>query len=58
MYTIHELDRIDLNPLSFEGKSFSGEYLMNHGLELPYRHDVDWGKKNEWASRVLEITAE
>ena len=58
MYTIHELDRIDLKPLSFEGKSFSGEYLMNHGLELPYRHDVDWGKKNEWASRVLEITAE
>ena len=58
MYTIHELDCIDLNPLSFEGKSFSGEYLMNHGLELPYRHDVDWGKKNEWASRVLEITAE
>ncbi len=52
-YTIHELNRIDVRPLEFEGKSFSGSYLMNHGLEIPYNNDVEWNKKNEWSSRVL-----
>ena len=53
MYKVHELNRIDLNPLDCEGKSYSGAYLMSHGLEMPYRNEVDWGKKNDWASRVL-----
>ena len=53
MYKVHELNRIDLNPLDCEGKSYSGAYLMSHGLEMPYRNDVDWGKKNDWSSRVL-----
>ena len=52
-YTVHELNRIDIRPLEFEGKSFSGAYLMSHGLEIPYRNDVEWNKKNEWSSRVL-----
>src|SRR5574344_1082415 len=58
MYKVHELDRIDKEPLFCEGKSYSGAYLMEHGLDLPYRHNVDWGKKNEWSSRVLQLTAE
>jgi len=58
MYKVHELNRIDLKPLDCEGKSFSGAYLMSHGLEMPYRNEVDWGKKNEWASRVLYLEAE
>ncbi len=53
IYKVHELNRIDLNPLDCEGKSYSGAYLMAHGLEMPYRNDVEWGKKNEWSSRVL-----
>ena len=53
LYKVHELNRIDLKPLDCEGKNYSGAYLMNHGLEMPYRNDVDWGKKNEWSSRVL-----
>ena len=53
MYKVHELNRIDVRELDIEGKSFSGAYLMNHGLELPYTHDVDWGKKTNWSSRVL-----
>ncbi len=53
LYKVHELNRIDLNPLDCEGKSYSGAYLMNHGLEMPYRNEVDWGKKNDWSSRVL-----
>ncbi len=34
-YTVHELNRIDNEPLSFEGKSFTGRYLMSNGLEIP-----------------------
>ena len=58
MYKVHELNRIDRSPLDVEGRSFSGAYLMNHGLEMPYTHDVDWGKKTNWSSRVLYLEAE
>ena len=59
MYKIHELNRIDKNPMDVEGKSFSGAYLMNHGLEMPYRNEpADWSKKNDWSSRVLLLEAE
>ena len=53
MYTIRELNRVDVRPLDIEGKSFSGAYLMSHGLEMPYRNDVEWNKKSDWSSRVL-----
>ena len=56
-YRITELDRIDNSPLAFEGKTFSGEYLMQNGLEMPYRHVVDYHKQNDWASRVLLLEA-
>lgn len=52
-YRIKELNRIDNQPLSFEGKSFSGEFLMSNGLEIPYKHTVDYHKQNDYASRVL-----
>ncbi len=58
MYKVHELNRIDNRPLDVEGRSFSGDYLMNHGLEMPYTHDVDWGKKTNWSSRVLYLEGE
>ena len=57
-YRVTELNRIDHSPLSFEGKTFSGEYLMQNGLEIPYGHNADWGKANEWASRVLLLEEE
>lgn len=57
-YRVTELNRIDHNPLAFEGKTFSGEYLMQNGLEIPYGHNADWGKANEWASRVLLLEEE
>ena len=53
-----ELNRIDLKPLDVEGKTFSGAYLMNHGLEMPYRNEPEWSKKNDWSSRVLLLEAE
>ena len=53
LYKVHELNRVDLHPLDCEGKTYSGAYLMSHGLEMPYRNDVEWGKKTDWSSRVL-----
>ena len=58
MYKVRELDAIDNKPLDCEGKSYSGQYLMEHGLEMPYVHDVDYGKKVDWSSRVLYLEAE
>jgi len=57
-YRVNELNRIDNKPLAFEGKTFTGAYLMANGLELPYRHDVDHAKLNDWSSRILKLTAE
>ena len=55
LYTIHELNRIDKQPLSYEGKSFSGKYLMEVGLEIPYTHNTDWPLQSSWSSRILLI---
>lgn len=54
-YRIHELNRIDNAPLSFEGQTFSGAYLMANGLEMPYNHRVDYHKQNDFSSRVLSL---
>ena len=52
-YRVKELNRIDNEPLVFEGKVYSGAYLMANGLEIPYTHKVDYHKLNDYASRVL-----
>jgi len=57
-YTVHELNRIDKKPLPCEGKSYSGAFLMQNGLEMPYTHDVEHNKLNDWSSRVLQLIAE
>lgn len=54
-YTIRELNRIDRKPLPFEGKSFSGRFLMENGLEIPYNHDLPSEEKTDWSSRVLAL---
>lgn len=54
-YRIKELTRIDNNPLKFEGKTYTGEYLMANGLEIPYNHTVDYHKQNSYSSRVLYL---
>ena len=58
MYKVHELNRIDLKPLDVEGKSFSGAYLMSHGIDVPYRNEPEWSKKSDWSSRILYLEAE
>lgn len=57
-YRIHELNRIDNEALPYEGKVFSGKFLMENGLEIPLKHKVDYHKQNDWSSRVLYLTAE
>ena len=54
-YKVHELNRIDDTPLSFEGKTFSGAFLMNNGLDIPLEHNLDWNKRLPFASRVLYL---
>lgn len=54
-YKVSELNRIDNFPLDFEGKVFTGAYLMANGLEIPYNHRVDYHKQNDYSSRVLYL---
>ncbi len=58
VYTIHELNRIDNQPLPYEGKRFTGRYLMDNGLEMPLTYKVDYNKNTDYASRVLRLMAE
>lgn len=54
-YKVTELNRIDNKPLDYEGKTFSGAFLMANGLEMPYNHLVDYHKQNDYASRILYL---
>ncbi len=56
-YTVTELNRIDNTPLPYEGKSFTGRFLMDNGLEMPLDHNVDYHKRNDYASRILRLKA-
>ena len=59
MYKVHELNRVDLHPMDVEGKVFSGEYLMNNGLEMPRSNNPKWASmRSDWSSRVLLLEAE
>jgi alpha-galactosidase len=55
MYKVHELNRIDNVPLPYEGLAFSGKFLMENGLEIPLKHNVDYHKQDDWSSRVLYL---
>ena len=55
MYRVHELNRIDNVPLPYEGLAFSGKFLMENGLEIPLKHNVDYHKQDDWSSRILYL---
>ena len=55
-YRVTELNRIDLKPLSFEGKTFTGRYLMANGLEIPLTHNLETA--SPYSSRVLRLQAQ
>ncbi|MDE6190263.1 MAG: alpha-galactosidase [Muribaculum sp.] len=54
-YRVHELNRIDNEPLPYEGGEFTGSFLMSNGLEMPLEHNVDYHKRNDYSSRVLYL---
>lgn len=58
-YVVRELNRIDDNELGYEGKTFTGRFLMEHGLEMPVKH---WTSselhRSDWTSRVLHLTVQ
>lgn len=56
-YKVKELNRID-NPLPIEGKSFTGRYLMQNGLDIPYSLNKNVNQQNDWSSRILYLEAE
>ena len=58
MYKVRELNRVDVRPLDIEGKVFSGEYLMNNGLEMPGSNFTESSLRSDWSSRVLCLEAE
>ena len=58
LYKVTELNSIDVKPLSYEGKIFSGKYLMDNGLEMPQNYNVAKPDKYEWGSRVLYLEAQ
>lgn len=55
-YKVTELNRIDTKPLRYEGKTFSGKFLMTHGLEMPNSYNVPKPMKSDLSSRVLRLT--
>ena len=57
-YKVRELNRIDKTPLQHEGKTYSGRFLMDNGLEMPYSHDLDYHKLVDWSSRVIYLEAQ
>lgn len=57
-YKVRELNRIDQAPLAFEGKSFSGAFLMAEGLEMPLSHNMPWNDQIDYSSRVLLLEAQ
>lgn len=54
-YMVHELNRIDVTPLAFEGKCFSGRFLMENGLDIPTSNNVERSRMSDWSSRVLSL---
>ncbi len=55
-YKVIEMDRVGPFPLFFEGKVFSGAYLMANGLEIPTSHPGN--EMLGYSSRVLHLIAQ
>ena len=56
-YRVTELNRIDVKPLPYEGKVFSGRFLIENGLEIPACNEPPYHEKSDWSSRVLLLEA-
>lgn len=57
-YTIHELNALPGDSFPLEGKTFTGTFLMQHGVEMPQNHSIrNRNERMDYASRVFVISA-
>lgn len=57
-YTIHELNALPGDSFPLEGKTFTGTFLMQHGVEMPQNHSIrNRSERMDYASRVFVISA-
>ena len=56
-YRVRELNRIDEKPLKWDGKVFTGEFLMTNGIEIPYNYS-DWQNGCDLSSHVIYLEAQ
>jgi len=58
-YTIHELNALPGDAFPLEGKTFTGAFLMQQGLEMPQNHTIkNRNDRTDYASRVFVLTKE
>lgn len=55
-YTIHELNALPGDTFPLEGKSYSGAFLMQHGVEMPQNYSIkNRNERTDYSSRVFVL---
>jgi alpha-galactosidase len=59
VYTVREIDKLSDVSLPFEGKSFTGKFLMENGLDIPSYPDnyMEKMRLQGYSSHVLVLEA-
>ena len=55
-YRISEVNSLGRRPMQLEGKTFTGAYLMDHGVEMPENYEDASADERQFSSRVLKLT--
>ena len=55
-YRISEVNSLGRRPMQLEGKTFTGAYLMDHGVEMPENYEDASADERQFSSRVLTLT--
>lgn len=55
-YRISEVNSLGRRPMQLEGKTFTGAYLMDHGVEIPENYEDASADERQFSSRVLKLT--
>ena len=57
-YTIHELNALPGDSFPLEGRTYTGAFLMQHGVEIPQNHSIrNRNERTDYASRVFVLGA-
>lgn len=58
-YTIHELNALPGDSFPLEGRTFTGAFLMQHGVEMPQNHSIkNRNERTDYASRVFVLSVD